>query len=951
MTTTIFLSSVLPTTGNYCVVGLKKDAMPRQRLTQTIEELQVRAEKLLAEGYDAYFALASYEDSTAGRTVANAVNLKSFFLDLDCGATKPYATQEDALEALKSFIEELKLPKPTLISSGRGIHVYWALEEDLPKTQWKPIAESLKSLCVKHGLHADPAVTADVARILRVPGTSNFKDPENPLAVTVLMQGTPVSLEQAKESFYFSDDVFAEMGEVPTHLKRELDPTTKLLMDNHQYKFKTILKLSLEGNGCAQILNAYENQESLEEPLWRAVLSIAARCTDSEKAFSVLSNRHPDYDPRNTQAKAASTKGPYTCETYKKLNPSVCEGCPQKIGTPLRLGAELIEPPKEVQVIKEETENGTVREFVIPEEFPFPYARGTNGGVYMHTKNEDGKKAAELICKYYFYAVSHIDDPDMGHTLLLRLHLPQDGVKEFLMPYRDLMARDRFRDIISAHGLIALGKDQDKLMSYIARWAEQLQSTTKSEKARKQFGWLDDDSGFILGDKEVTVDDVKYSPPTGTTLPLVPMFGQKGDFHVWKDIVNAYRREDMEARAFALFMGFGNMLLKYTPLEGYMLSLMSQGSGTGKTTVLHIIASIFGNPKENWMMLAKDTHNQKIQRVGTMRNIPMLFDEMTQLTVEGKSDLVYDITQGRGKNRMKSSENAERINHTKWATGLIATTNRSVRDDILSIKAMPEGELMRIMELRVLKDPNDNPAWSRAHFNRLYKNYGHASIPFIQYILNHLPEVIAFVEKIQQKIEQAADMKVNERYWSIQAALAISAGIITRKLGLHDIDHKPVMQYIIKHIIASRKQNQQLMEEGSDFLGNLLQRRFHEILVINGTKDTRTGLETGPIKEPRGALTARYEPDSKLLFVSSKEYRAECAKWKVNFDESLERYKKSGAFIGMKRKRMSAGTTIDANVNIHALWFDVRKLEFFSEEELLNADSYGGDVPDPVEES
>lgn len=350
-------------------------------------------------------------------------------------------------------------------------------------------------------------------------------------------------------------------------------------------------------------------------------------------------------------------------------------------------------------------------------------------------------------------------------------------------------------------------------------------------------------------------------------------------------------------------------------------------------------------------MLAKDTHNQKIQRVGTMRHIPILFDEMTQLTVEAKSDLVYDITQGRGKNRMKSSENAERINNTKWATGIICTTNRSLRDDILSVKAMPEGELMRILELRVAQDPMDDPAWSRAHFNRLYSNYGHAAKPFIQYVLDNLPEVIAFVEKIQQKIEQAADMKSNERYWSIQAALAISAGIITRKLGLHDIDHRPVLKFIVNHIIACRKQNQQLMEEGSDFLGNLLQRRFHEILVINGAKDARTGLESGPIREPRGALTARYEPDTHLLCISSKEYRAECAKWKVNFEESLERYKKSGAYLGMKRKRMSSGTTMDANVNIHALWFDSTKLDFFNKEELLNASGDGGDVPDTVEDA
>lgn len=951
MITNNFLSSVLPTDGTYCVMGLKKDVRPNQIFTETVQELEAQAEELFNDGYDVYFALASYVDGSTKRIVENAQYLKSFFLDLDCGLDKPYQTQEDALVALKKFIKSLQLPKPTLVNSGRGVHVYWVLEESIPATEWKAIAEGLKSLCVKHGLHADPAVTADIARILRVPGTQNFKDPENPLDVQVLMQGNPVSLEKAKEAFRFVDDVFSGMGEVPQHLKRGIDPMTQALMDNHQYKFKTILKLSLEGKGCAQILNAYENQESLEEPLWRAALSIATRCTDREKAIHVISNRHPDYNPEQAQRKADATKGPYTCETYKKLNPAGCENCPNKIGTPLQLGAELIEPPKETAVVKEETENGTVREFVIPEEFPFPYFRGSTTGVYTQAKDEDGNKVTELICKYYFYAVSHIDDPDLGHTLLLRLHLPQDGVKEFLLPYKDLMAKDRFRDIIAENGLIALGKEQDKLMNYIAKWAEHLQTINKSEKARKQFGWLDDDSGFILGDKEVTPDEVKYSPPTGTTLPLVPMFGEKGDFHIWKDVVNAYGREAMEPKAFAFFMGFGNMLLKFTPLEGYMLSLMSQGSGTGKTTILHLIASIFGNPKEGWNMLAKDTHNQKIQRVGTLRHVPILFDEMTQLTVEGKSDLVYDITQGRGKNRMKSSENAERTNNTKWATGLIATTNRSIRDDILSIKAMPEGELMRILELRVHQDPNNDPAWSRAHFDRLYKNYGHGATPFIQYVLNNLPEVIAFVEKVQQKIEQAADMKVNERYWSIQAALAISAGIISRKVGLHDIDHRPVLKYIVNHIITCRKQNQQLMEEGSDFLGNLLQRRFHEILVINGTKDDRTGLESGPIKEPRGALTARYEPDTRVLCVSSKEYRAECAKWKVNFEESLERYKKSGAFIGMKRKRMSAGTTIDANVNIHALWFDTTKLDFFNEEDLLNADGTGGDLSDSVEDA
>ena len=37
-------------------------------------------------------------------------------------------------------------------------------------------------------------------------------------------------------------------------------------------------------------------------------------------------------------------------------------------------------------------------------------------------------------------------------------------------------------------------------------------------------------------------------------------------------------------------MGFGNVLLKFTNLEGYLLSLKSQGSGSGKSTLLNVLA-------------------------------------------------------------------------------------------------------------------------------------------------------------------------------------------------------------------------------------------------------------------------------------------------------------------------------------------------------------------------
>jgi hypothetical protein len=74
------------------------------------------------------------------------------------------------------------------------------------------------------------------------------------------------------------------------------------------------------------------------------------------------------------------------------------------------------------------------------------------------------------------------------------------------------------------------------------------------------------------------------------------------------------------------------------------------------------------------------------------------------------------------------------------------------------------------------------------------------------------------------------------------------------------------------------------------------------------------------------------------LYVVAKEYRAECAKVQLNFDESLAVHLKSGAYHGIKRKRMTAGTIINTDVNAPALVFDTTKLGFFREEKLIHAE-------------
>jgi hypothetical protein len=336
-------------------------------------------------------------------------------------------------------------------------------------------------------------------------------------------------------------------------------------------------------------------------------------------------------------------------------------------------------------------------------------------------------------------------------------------------------------------------------------------------------------------------------------------------------------------------------------------------------------------------MSPKDTYNFRLQRLGVMQSLCATIDEITNMAPEQMSNQIYDITSGKGKNRMKSQENAERANHTKWALGVVASSNRSVTDSLLSIKSFPEGELMRILEPHIKPDPYDDPTWSKQHFGRLMNNYGHAIEPYSQALVSQLPMIMTKMQQVQENVDKMANIKSTERYWSAMATIAITGGTIAKTLGLHDIAVQPVFNYAVNLIKETRSRNREYMFDTDEYLGGFLQRHFNETLVINGNRDARNGLEHGPIREPRGALTIRYEPDTKLLYIVIKSYRDDCSKNFTNFEESLTPYRKSGALLGTKKKRMTAGTVANTQAPVTAICFDTTKLDFFNETVLLNA--------------
>lgn len=920
MTRTEFLNKVVASEGRFCIFLTCNKS---HHFFDSPQEAEGFIEQCVSEGKDVYFGVSTFNDDA--RKAENSAYLKSFFIDIDCGEEKAakgdgYVDQATALAALKQFVKAHSLPKPMVVNSGRGVHAYWTLIDPIPYGEWLPIARGFKKLCLENGLVIDPAVPADAARILRPVGTKNFKDPANPLDVELWADAPSIALDDFRSKVPVQHE--------PPKLNRTLDATTRALLGNKVSKFKNIHIKTVEGRGCEQLKAALENPAGVDEPMWRAMLSIAWTCEDREKAIHVVSQGHDGYDPIKTLQKAEQTQGPYLCATIESLNPMGCAKCVHKgkINSPIRLGDEVqaATPEQSLFEVVEENEEGVsqVVTHQIPE-FPAPYIRGMNGGVYRRVV-VDGAVEDTMIYRYDFYITKRLDDTEKGESVMAVVHMPKDGVRSFTLPLSDVVAQDRLRDRLSMHGVIvASPKEWAEIMKYVTTWTNALQSESEAEISRTQFGWADDGQCFIIGDRELRAGGaIRYSPPSTSTMGIAPLMKKKGTVREWKSVVDMYARPGNEVRAFALFMGFGAPLIRLTPLKGALLNLMSPESGTGKSTIQMAINSIYGVPYD--LLLQKtDTINARMHRIGIMNNLPVTIDEITNMAPEQMSELAYAITQGRGKDRMKSQGNELRANTTRWQTIVVSSGNSSIYDKLSSLKASADGEIMRVMEFKVDADTSLTKEESDRIFGKLNDNYGVAGDKYINYLLESPDEVNDLMARVKHKVDTTIRFSSRERFWSAMITCAIAGGIISRNLGLHDINPMKVLKWLQNSVTPMRTEAVTAKAEPLESLGVFLVEHARHTLVING-KPATSGIPMAPIREPYGELLIRWEPDTSIIYISTVHLKKWCVERQVSYKDLVDDLEAKGICNRGEKKRMSTGTNLPG-VTINTLRIDAAK--------------------------
>ena len=820
MNTIEFFKAILPSDSVYIIAAHTEKGFRHKGFT-SIEEAAAFAHKCDASGVPTYHACAAYKElpyrdengKLVARTSTNWKCAKAFWQDIDCGETKAaegkgYATQKEGAKALLAWCKTKGLPFPMLVNSGRGVHAYWALTTPLAPVEWVKVATALKSMMQADHLLIDPSRASDFASVLRPVGTHNRKDPSNPKEVKVVLeQKAPIDTDtfcmKVAELVANSD---CEIGPIPAWLSGE--PVEEIPYTPIE------CKAELCADKCAQVRAMRDTKGDVSYDHWRGVIGIIKHCEEGIELAHAWSERRGETGHSNLDVDTRYNtwdSAPPTCEFFEKCNPEGCEGCPfkGKIKTPIVLGR--VEPeskPEEVAGVIEGDEKQATVSVEVPE-LPSGYA--WDGTCLVHyMPNKDGVLEAHPFCKTRFYLIDRIRNAEGKYEFVARAHLPKGIIREFNIPGQVVGAGgSKLLELLGGYEIMTTNaKDAPTQMSaYIKDAVTKLTEQKPVTSTHTAFGWQDDGS-FLIGSR-------LYRPDGSVTEALLSGYASdnrgafprpKGSVSDYAEKLNwVYNREGMEPMQYLICSLFAAPLvdLAEPTYNGIPCALTGADSGKGKTTAAMAALYAFGRAFPDMVISGKNGATVKAQAalLGTFGNIPVLFDEVTNVESKRLSELCYALSNGVENMRLRST--AGRVGFSQresWRTQ-VAMTGNSCLMARLSTEGNTEAEAMRIFEIRVdqYDIPKLDPIAVSAALAEMERNQGCAGEMLIQYLVTHRAQASKTLLETYGLLNEDADLMSEPKYrfYRNHMACTLATAQILKDMGIIQFDLEALRAFAI----------------------------------------------------------------------------------------------------------------------------------------------------------
>lgn len=789
----------------------------------------------LQETRDVYLCLsaqrlANVRTSRAGkqyllpiRSQENALTLKALFLDIDIKPGSGYPDVPSAVAALKNFLEQSKMPKPTMIvGSGGGMHVYWTMIRAIMPREWQPMADALAEATRRFGLKCDTVCTVDSARILRVPGTLNRKsDPPRPVRLVGKVLDFDYTVERLQEALA----PFIKPPEQPILPPRAAPalPVPNELAAGIESKAEPV-DLDLAAKSCPFIADAVTSGgKDYANPLWNLTTLLAVFTAGGRADAHRMANQHPGYTVESTdelftrkeRERESRGLGWPSCKSIQNAGCVQCGACPHKDEnkTPFHFRQKPALPVP----VKPSSD------------LPEGYVRDPSGVVCYPIATDGGGTVLIPVVDYPLVDPWMQKDPWILH-FTATTHT--GGKTRVALPSDVCNSKEGIPKELSKYGIVLHERQTKAAREFFVSWIKTLQKSKDSVVSSAPFGWNMRNGkveGFVFGGNVWTPNGER---PAAITDPVIAaQYHPTGEIKPWLDAAEMITSQGRPGLDAIIASSFGAPLVRFTGMEGCLLSLYSQESGIGKTTALKVAQSVWGDPVKAMQGLS-DTQYSVVRKMSEIRSLPIYWDELkTDEDAKKFVQLTFQLTSGKEKTRLSSDITMRSVG--TWQTLLCVASNESLVDHITSRTKMTTAGLYRIFEYEVTPgvtgqiDPSD----AQRIIAKLNDNYGTVGLEYAKYLGEHHASLELEVADFEKKLGQEANIQNDERFWRSTISCVVMGARFANRLGLTNIDEARLKQFMLDTLGGMRTQRKEThVDMRSDMnVSNVLSQFFNQM--------------------------------------------------------------------------------------------------------------------------
>lgn len=935
-----FYEALLPSRGAFALFHVPT----RRHLWFDSLDALVHGTEQVAGQHSWYFATAGF--SSHARTQVSVLAKRCLYLDIDAGPEKyerdpanSYPTQRDALAALVEFAKAVRLAPSIVVSSGAGVHAYWALDADADPLDWTVAAEQLKAAAKAFGLKADPTCTADSARVLRPVGALH----KNGNTVTVLLaNGKTWGLEVIR----------ATLPPVAAPVRREVArDINDDVLGTYEGPPVSAVKIAEHCPALAYVAN---KRGDVPEPLWRAMIGVVKHTVEGADQAHAWSDGYAGYSFDETQEKYDRYgAGPTTCAKFEEYT-DACVTCPHRgqLKSPIVLGKMT---PKQVEKLPPELKP------LDPEPDPkfgkdFREELRAGKPVLSYrkvTKDEDPEgndtfSASWQVLSHTVFWFDEWTEAGAGENENARSRLViKTGKRLDAIDFEDWLVADRkaMLKFLASKNIRPASFDaptQAAMQTYVNEQLQRIREAAARPVLRDRFGFQFDRRGkfvYAQGEHVIYEDGTIRRALLGGDMVIHRGFGQirplpDNEVGVWdKAVWNTtlipaarkqveflqrwYGSEQFAVAQLAIMAHLAAPMMCFTansimepdhplPPVGATVSLYSANSGRGKTTAMQAAASAFGPPE----VMVHRGGKGGITKVAASARVAMLgtgafdLDEVTRDVAEDAAELIDNIASGTDKMRGNQKGRVARAPATFSVIGFVST-NMPQRDLLASVQTNSDALQQRLVELNF----DAQPAISREAFTAYMSAFPVDMAPYVGSLgaFIHLACVangpVKMHAHLNKAMIQAADMlgaEARERFSVRVLACVLHTQQVLELAGMKVFDTDSLIHQFKVAMGAGRESAAAVATTGLDQMRRMLAEISSHCIVTLGES---VSSEKTDLLENHSALRmpikGRQVKVGRYTYVGADVIRGWCKANGVSYTQMIEEARGAGVLMPM----------------------------------------------------